>query len=111
MTTFEFEREHYRVVYPAGAGPTFVGNGMERDVIDLCESGLRYWAAAGETRSVGDEVDGTVRLRRGGELRVLGTVVRVAGRDVALKLLAGVPLRVVLDEQRYLRDRQRGSAR
>jgi hypothetical protein len=59
---------------------------------------------------VGDEVDGTVRLRPGGELRVLGTVVRVAGRDIALKLLAGVPLRVVLDEQRYLRDRQRGGA-
>ena len=39
MTTFEFEREHYRVVYPAGTSPTFVGNGMEREVIDLCEAG------------------------------------------------------------------------
>jgi hypothetical protein len=111
MTAFEFEREHYRIVYPAGAGPTFSGGGLERDVIDLCETGLRYWAAAGESRAVGDEVDGTVRLRRGGELRVLGTVVRVVGRDIALKLLAGVPLRVVLDEQRYLRDRQRGGTR
>ena len=45
------------------------------------------------------------------ELRVLGTVVRVAGREVALKLLAGVPLRVVLDEQRFLRDWHRGTVR
>jgi hypothetical protein len=111
MTGFDFEREHYRVVYPDGVGPTFVGPEFAREVIDLSESGLRYHAARGETRAVGDEVDGTVRLRRAGELRVLGTVVRVTGREVALKLLAGVPLRVVLDEQRYLRDRHRDAAR
>lgn len=111
MTAFESEREHYRIVYAAGTGPTFAGGGLERDVIDLCETGLRYYTAPGETRAVGDEVDGIVRLRRGGELRVLGTVTRVAGREVALKLLAGVPLRVVLDEQRYLRDRLRGPTR
>ena len=31
------------------------------------------------------------------------------GREVALKLSVGVPLRIVLEEQRYLRERHRGS--
>jgi hypothetical protein len=59
---------------------------------------------------VGDEVEGVVRVRRGAEIRVLGTVVRVEGREVALRLIVAVPLRVVLDEQRYLREHHRGSA-
>lgn len=109
MTEFEFEREHYRIMYPAAARPRFLGDGLEREVIDLCEQGLHYRAADGETRAVGDEVEGTVRLRRGEEVRVLGVVVRVTDREVALKLSVGVPLRIVLEEQRYLRERHRGS--
>jgi hypothetical protein len=54
-------------------------------------------------------LESTVRVRRGEEVRVLGTVVRVREREVALRLSMGVPLRVVLDEQRYLRERRRGS--
>jgi hypothetical protein len=111
MTGFEFEREHYRIVYPAGARPRLVGGGLDRDVIDLCEQGLRYVPADGEARQLGDEVEGVVRLRRGEEVRVVGRVVRVVEQEIALRLGVGVPLRVVLDEQRYLRDRRRGSVR
>ena len=110
MTEFEFEREHYRIVYPTAARPRLLGAGHDRDVIDLCQQGLRYLAAEGESRVVGDEVEGVVRVRRGEEIRVLGTVVRVEGREVALRLSVAVPLRVVLDEQRYLREHHRGSA-
>ncbi len=110
MTGFEFEREHYRIKYPAAARPRFIGGGLERDVIDLCEQGLRYRAAEGEARAVGDVVEGIIRVRRGDEVPVLGTVVRVIEREISLQLTAGVPLRLVLDEQRYLRERYRGSA-
>ena len=110
MSEFEFEREHYRIMYPTAARPRFIGGGLEREVLDLCEQGLRYRAADGETRSVGDQVEGIVRVRRGEEVPVLGTVVRVIDREIALRLSVGVPLRLVLDEQRYLRERHRGSA-
>ena len=110
MTGFEFEREHYRILYPTAARPRFVGGGFDREVIDLCEQGLRYRAAQGETCALGDEVEGIVRVRRGEEMRALGTVVRIEGRDISLRLSVGVPLRVVLDEQRYIREHHRGSA-
>jgi PilZ domain len=110
MSEFQFEREHYRIMYPTAARPRFVGDGLERDVIDLCEQGLRYRAGDGEHREPGDEVEGLVRLRRGEEIRVFGTVVRVIDREIAMHLSVGVPLRVVLEEQRFLREHHRGSA-
>lgn len=109
MTQHEHEREHYRIEYPTAARPRFLVAGGDREVIDLCEQGLRYRAGNDERRKIGDEVEGIVRFRRGEEVRVLGTVVRLIDREVALRLSVGVPLRVVLEEQRYIRERHRGS--
>lgn len=109
MSPYEHEREHYRVVYPVAARPRFLSEGWARDVVDLCESGLRYRLAEGEHRALGDTIAGVVHLRRGGEVRVSGAVVRIADREVAVHLNDGIPLRVVLEEQRYLRERHRGS--
>jgi hypothetical protein len=110
MTGYRHEREHYRIMYPTAARPRFVSGDLERDVVDLCEVGLRYRAADNETCGLGDEVEGLVRVRRGEEIPVLGNVVRLEGREVALRLSVGIPLRVVLDEQRYIREHHRGSA-
>ena len=109
MTHYEHEREHYRIEYPTAARPRFLVAGEDREVIDLCEQGLRCRAASDERRKIGDEVEGIVRLRRGEEVRVLRTVVRLIDREVALRLSVGVPVRVVLEEQRYIRERHRGS--
>ena len=110
MTGFQFEREHYRIQYPTAARPWFIGGRLDREVMELCEQGLRYRAGDGERIAVGDELEGIVRVRRGEEMRVLGVVVRIEGREVAVRLSVGMPLRVVLDEQRYIREHHRGSA-
>jgi len=109
MTEYEHEREHYRIEYPTAARPRFFIAGEEREVIDLCEQGLCYRAAGDERRKLGDEIEGIVRFRRGEEARVVGAVVRLIDRDVPLRLSVGVPLRIVLEEQRYIRERHRGS--
>jgi hypothetical protein len=109
MTQYEHEWEHYRIEYPTAARPRFLVAGVDRQVVDLCEQGLRYRAASDERRKIGDEVEVIVRFRRGEEARVLGTVVRLIDREVALRLRVGVPLRVVLEEQRYIREHHRGS--
>jgi hypothetical protein len=110
MSEYEFEREHYRIEYPTAARPRFLVDGRDRDVIDVCQLGLRYLAAAEERCALGDEVKGVLKFRSGKEVQVLGTVVRLIEREVALRLTEGVPLRVVLEEQRYIRERHRGSA-
>jgi hypothetical protein len=111
MSDYEFEREHYRIEYPGAARPRFLVGGEEREVLDLCEQGLRYRAGEDEQRAIGDEIEGIVRFRRGEQVQVLGTVIRLVDREVALQLTVGVPLRMVLEEQRYIRERHRGSAR
>jgi hypothetical protein len=110
MTEYEFERGHYRIAYPTAARPRFLVEGEDREVVDLCERGLRYRGGDDERRKIGDELEGIVRFRRGEEARVRGTVVRLIDREVALRLSVGVPLRAVLEEQRYIRERHRGSA-
>jgi len=108
MSEYQFERKHDRIQYPTAARPRFLVDGAHREVVDLCELGLRYQAAEGEQRTVGDEVEGIVRFRRGGDVRVRGAVVRLNDQEIALHLGVGVPLPVVLEEQRYIRERRRG---
>ncbi len=103
-------REHYRIMYPTSARPLFVSGILERDVIDVSEQGMRFRLADGEGCEQGTPVEGVVRFRRGDEVKVSGTAVRVDGREVAVHLSVGVPLRIIIDEQRYLREHHRGSA-
>jgi hypothetical protein len=37
-------------------------------------------------------------------------VVRIGGREVALQLDVGVPLKIIIEEQRFLREHHRGTA-
>lgn len=104
------EREHYRIVYPSSARPLFVAGIVVREVVDVSEQGIRFRLNSGEASEPGDPIDGLVRFRRGEEVKVTGTVVRVVGQEVAVHLSVGVPLRIIIDEQRYLREHHRGSA-
>ena len=47
------------------------------------------------------------RFRRGETVAVRGTVLRVVEGQVAVRLDDRVPLRVIMDEQRFLLDRNR----
>ena len=103
-------REHYRIQYPTPARPVFIAGSIEREVVDVSEQGMRVRLADGETMEQGTPVEGTVRFQRGEEVRVVGHVVRMEGQEVAIHLGVGVPLKIIIDEQRYLREHHRGLA-
>lgn len=105
----QFEREHYRIQYPTAARPTIVVGGRALDVIDLSERGVRFQAGDDIQVQVGDELSGRLRFRRGDPIDVKGTVLRIQGREIAAKLETGVPLKVIIEEQRYLREQHRGA--
>jgi hypothetical protein len=105
-----FEREHHRIQYPTAARPHIVVQGRSFEVIDLSERGVRFRLDEGVPLSVGDAVAGTVRFLRNESVEVMGVVVRVTGREVAVKLEVGVPLRIIIEEQRFLREHHRGMA-
>lgn len=103
-------REHYRIVYPTAARPVFLSGVIERDVVDVSEQGMRFRAAEGERWELGDSVVGVVRFQRRDEVKVTGVVVRIEGREIAAQLEVGVPVKIIIDEQRLLREHHRGSA-
>lgn len=103
-------REHYRIHYPDTARPRFISGERDRDVVDVSEQGLRFRLAADEKTEAGESVEGIVRFRRGQEVKIAGTVMRVDGREVAVRLDTGVPLQIIIEEQRHLRELHRGSA-
>jgi hypothetical protein len=104
------EREHYRIQYPTEARPHFVVEGRSFEVIDLYERGVRFRLDAGASFSVRDAVAGAIRFRGNESVEVVGVVVRVTAREVAARLDVGVPLRVIIEEQRFLREHHRGIA-
>jgi hypothetical protein len=101
------DREHYRVAYPTTLRPKLLVQGHTFDVVDISERGIRFRLAQAEEPAPGFEVQGTVRFRRGETITVRGVVLRVVQGEVAAKLEEGVPLRVIMEEQRYLLDRHR----
>lgn len=109
MNDFEHSRRHYRIVYPAPVRPRFHTANGSYPVLDLSEGGLRYTLPEprGSAPTVarpdpGTEVVGHVAFCHGASIPVRGRVVRVEGVQVALQLEAGVPYKVILEEQRYL---------
>ena len=102
------EREHYRIQYPTAARPQIVIDGRAHEVIDLSERGVRFRVGDDVSINVDDELAGRLRFRRGEPVDVKGIVLRIAGREIAVKLEIGVPLKVIIEEQRYLREHHRG---
>ncbi len=101
------EREHYRVTYPSSLRPRLTIQGHSFDVLDLSERGLRFRLGDVPAPAPGNDLEGTVRFRRGEALTVRGTVLRVIDHDVSVRLEEGIPVRVIMEEQRFLLHRHR----
>lgn len=111
MPQWPHAREHYRVAYPTPLRPRLDVHDFEFDVVDVSERGLRFRLGKAAPPEPGNEVEGVVRFRRGDTVTVRGVIVRVREGEVSARLEEGIPLRVIMDEQRFLLDRHRYSGR
>ena len=101
------QREHYRVAYPTALRPKLVVQGVPFDVVDISERGIRFRLGQTTAPEPGFEVQGDVRFKRGDSITIRGTVLRVHDGEVAARLEEGIPLRVIMEEQRFLLARHR----
>jgi hypothetical protein len=101
------DREHYRVAYPTSLRPKLLVQGVSFDVVDISERGIRFRLGKAQAPEPGFEVQGVLRFKRGETVTIRGAVLRVEQGEVAARLEEGIPLRVVMDEQRFLLDRHR----
>jgi hypothetical protein len=101
------DREHYRVAYPAALRPKLLVHGVSFDVVDISERGIRFRLGSAQPPEPGFELQGVLRFKRGETITIRGAVLRVDQGEVAAGLEEGIPLRVVMEEQRFLLDRHR----
>jgi hypothetical protein len=100
-------REYYRITYPTTLRPKLLVQGHTFEVVDVCERGIRFLLGDASPPDVGYEIAGTVRFRRGETVEIRGAVLRLTNGEIAARLDAGIPLRAVMEEQRFLLDRRR----
>lgn len=99
-------RDHYRVCYAEAERPTLFHGALRCPVLDCSESGVRFRPAPAWSCAAGDRIEGVIRFRRGMEVLVAGTVVRLTGTSAAIVLEPpGIPFRLIMDEQRWQRSR------
>ena len=102
-----YDREQYRVAYPTALRPKLLVHGVSFDVVDISERGIRFRLGSAQAPEPGFELQGVLRFRRGETITIRGAVLRVDQGEVAARLEEGIPLRVVMEEQRFLLDRHR----
>jgi PilZ domain len=100
-------REYYRITYPTTLRPKLLVQGHTFEVVDLCERGIRFRLGDAMPPDVGYDMAGTVRFRRGETVEIRGTILRLNDGEIAARLDAGIPLRAIMEEQRFLLDRRR----
>ena len=95
------------MAYPTIVRPKLLVQGHTFEVIDVSEHGLRFRLGEATPPAPGFEIEGTLRFKRGETVDVRGTVLRLDGGEVSARLDQGVPLRVIMEEQRFLLQRHR----
>lgn len=98
-------REYHRIRFPISERPTFLYENRAYAVIDVSVRGVRYAAPNGPFPTLHDPIEGILRFRRGAQVKIAGTVVRVQNNHVALHLDRDISFAILLAEQRYLHAR------
>lgn len=93
-------RAHFRLRYPDDARPLLCTEQGDFPICEISEGGLRIVLQAPEAR-LPERLQGLIELGQE-RLAIEGRVLRRMGEELVLVLSQGVPLAVMLNEQRRL---------
>lgn len=111
MSQRSCQRQYYRIKYPESDRPRLRTATGEYEIFDCSEAGVCYRVSSGPLPELGSSVSGRIRFAVGETADITGTVLRLDGELVAIKLTTQIPFWLVLEEQRRLRDRFVGQAK
>ncbi len=97
-------RRFFRLEYPIAAGPKLVSSGVQLEVLDISEQGLRlkFKTESELTFSVGSPFAGSLTFPDGESLLVFGIVQRINEEQVSVQLRRPIPLQIIMAEQRRI---------
>lgn len=99
----EQRRAFYRLVYPPNKEPMLTFGGSSYSVMDISEAGIRFRNPF-RHRMTDDLLTCYLLLHEGPPIKVIGRVARIVNDQVALHLLVGIPYKVIIAEQLYLKN-------
>jgi len=99
----ENRREHYRIRYPLRFRPVFKYTGKKFEIIDISESGIKFFCENTEDFTAGQEVKGTLMFNDGTSMIIKGNILRIYKRTAIVWLSVHIPFRHIIREQRFLK--------
>jgi hypothetical protein len=101
IPTLASRREFFRLPYPVMGGAILAVDGASYTVGEISEGGMRL-VATSTSFPIAERVQGTLVLSAGVRCTVTGTVLRIEGNCVVLKLSRGPTSYDVIREQRHV---------
>ncbi len=98
----ENRRQFFRLEYPGNTGPRFISGGVNFQVLDLSEYGLRLKIKSNIGYQSGTSFVGSLTFTSGESFLVFGTIKRITEDSLSIELKKAVPLRIIMAEQRRL---------
>lgn len=98
----EQRRSHFRIEYNALNCPILKLAGIEFNVLDLSEAGIRFSMDGFSGLKVEMDISGSLTFRDGESFLLHGKVIRIDDNKVSLTLKKPIPLRKIMSEQRAL---------
>jgi len=95
-------RRYFRLRYPVSARPLLTISVRNFLVRELSEGGLRFASDMPDEFRVGDIIQGRITFRDKESIPVEGKVLRLADDEIIVQLSRGIPLRRMVEEQKYL---------
>jgi len=104
------KRGHYRLEYPVSDRPSVLVNGIQYEVVDVSEQGLKFRCNNSITPDKDTPFKANVFFKDGKSFDVSGTVIRYdPDQDQCVVLLTkGIPLAKMIEEQLILIRKYKG---
>ena len=95
-------RRHFRIHYPSYERPIFTFKDKIFYITDLSESGMNLVVDEDFTLVESQKISGSIDFNGRGQADVKGIIRRVQGKKIAVEFRVGVPLNMIMVEQRFL---------
>jgi hypothetical protein len=95
-------RDYYRIIYPRGDEPVLVIAGLHYPIVDLAEGGLKFRISGSLPIFKGGALKASIIFHDDQVVEVAGKMIRKSLRYVVVHLDHGIPLKKIMEEQRFL---------
>ena len=100
----ENTRKCYRIIYPVSCRPVLKIENNKYPVIDISERGIQFLCRKYREFKPDTEIKFSITFNNATSIELRGKILRVEVISAAVSLSTPIPMEIILEEQRYLRE-------